>query len=174
MCMCIWTHLLCRHMPWLRAESGVYEARCSATRFECPLSMWHELEPVGWLPYVVGGLAAREKGGGQLVQVMRCSPTDPTGRQYRSSRDMELIEIGAVFREAMLRPFDSDPRLRTPITLGSTPFVWGWFPAWRWAHAMVGNPMARRVSLYCWPMRENPSGAAMYTSSRGRELFVRL
>lgn len=87
---------------------------------------------------------------------------------------MELIEIGDVFRDASLRPFQSDPRLRSQFTLGTVPFVWDWWPAWRWAHSMKGDPMARRVSLYFWPMRENPSGAPLYTSSRGRELFVRL
>ena len=108
------------------------------------------------------------------MQIMRCSPSDPTGRMYWSPTDMELVPIGDVFRDATLRPFASDPRERPCFTLGSVPFVWDWFPAWRWAHAMRGDPMARRVSLYCWPMRENPSGAPLYRTSTGRDLFVRM
>lgn len=158
-------------------SDAVHEPQCcvhraSATYLIKPLAVAEELEHVGWLPYAVAGLKAAEPGGPTLLQVMASAPGDEFGLQYSLPGKMELIEIGDAFRDALLRPFASDPRARSPLRLGTVPGQWGWFPAWRWAHLMSGDREARRVSLYFRPMRESPSGANLRHAPGGNPLFV--
>ena len=130
------------------------------------------MEPVGFLPYVVGGIKTEENDGPSLLQIMSYEADDPVGaKRYERPSGMELIELSEAFLVASLHPFDTDPRLRTPLRLGMQPLVPEWFPAWRWAHEMVGDPAVRRISVYFWSMRENPTGASL-RSTKNRALYV--
>lgn len=164
-----WIRLIMFGKKTEREAARVCTHRASATWVFLELSRWDDLKPIGWLPYVVGGLKEDEdnKGGPSYLQVVSSTPEDPFGLSYAAPRDMELIELGEAFAAAALRPFSSDPRLRSPLKLGTVPGQWDWFPAWRWAHSMTGDREARRISLYFRSMRESPSGANCRHNKRG-------
>jgi len=112
-------------------ERKLCESRTSATKYVVSSSRLDDLEPVGWLPFVVVGLKKEAKDGPALLQILEPDATDPTGAlRYERPGDMGLLPIQAVIDMARLRPFDSDPRLRTPLLLGTVPGQWDFFPAW--------------------------------------------